>query len=43
VAVKDGKLLAVGALAEIEKANKGPATKVVDHGGKTLQPAFLAI
>jgi predicted amidohydrolase YtcJ/heat shock protein HslJ len=41
VAVKDGKLLAVGALAEIEKANKGPATKVVDLGGKTLLPAFL--
>jgi predicted amidohydrolase YtcJ len=41
VAVKDGKLLAVGARAEIEKANKGPATKVVDLGGKTLLPAFL--
>jgi len=41
VAVKDGKLLAVGALAEIEKANKGPATKLVDLGGKTLLPAFL--
>jgi len=41
VAVKDGKLLAVGARAEIEKANKGPATKVVDLDGKTLLPAFL--
>jgi predicted amidohydrolase YtcJ/heat shock protein HslJ len=41
VAVRDGKLLAVGALAEIEKANKGPATKVIDLGGKTLLPAFL--
>jgi len=41
VAVKDGKLLAVGSLAEIENANKGPATKVVDLGGKTLLPAFL--
>ncbi len=41
VAVKDGKLLAVGALAEIEKTNKGAATKLVDLGGKTLLPAFL--
>ena len=41
VAVKDGKLLAVGELVEIEKANKGPATKMVDLGGKTLLPAFL--
>ena len=41
VAVKDSKLLAVGARAEIEKNYKGTSTKVVDLGGKTLLPAFL--
>lgn len=41
VAVKDGKILALGTQAEIEKANKGPATKLVDLSGKTLMPAFL--
>ena len=41
VAVKDGKILAVGARADIERAHKGPATKVVDLAGKTLLPGFL--
>lgn len=40
LAVKDGKILAVGARAEIEKA-KGKATKVVDLGGRTLAPGFV--
>ena len=29
VAVKDGKILAVGSRADIERANRGPATTVV--------------
>jgi predicted amidohydrolase YtcJ len=41
LAVKDGKILAVGNLAEIESAYKGQATGVVDLAGRTLLPAFL--
>jgi hypothetical protein len=41
LAVKDGRILALGARAEIEKAHKGGATKVVDLGGRTLVPAFI--
>jgi predicted amidohydrolase YtcJ len=41
LAVKDGKILAVGTRAEVEKAHKGQATQVVDLGGKTLLPSFL--
>jgi predicted amidohydrolase YtcJ len=41
LAVKDGKILAVGARAELEKAHQGPATKVVDLAGKALLPGFL--
>jgi predicted amidohydrolase YtcJ len=41
VAVQDGKILAVGARAEIEKAHKGAATTLVDLAGKTLLPAFI--
>ncbi len=41
VAVKEGKILAVGARADVEKAHKGTATKVVDLGGKTLLPSFI--
>ncbi len=41
LAVKDGKILAVGTRAELENANKGAATKVVDLGGKALLPGFL--
>ena len=41
LAVKDGKILAVGARAEIETAHKGAATKVVDLAGKTLLPSFI--
>ena len=38
LAVKDGKILAVGARADVEKAHKGSTTRVVDLGGKTLMP-----
>ena len=41
LAVKDGKILAVGAKADIEKAHRGATTQVVDLGGKTLLPGFL--
>ena len=41
LAVKNGRILAVGARADIETAHKGAATKVVDLGGKALLPAFI--
>ncbi len=41
VAVKDGKILTLGTRAEIEKANKGAATEVVDLDGRALLPALL--
>jgi hypothetical protein len=39
--VKDGKIVAVGARADVEKAHKGGTTKVVNLGGKTLMPSFI--
>jgi len=39
LAVKDGRILAVGALSEVI-AGKGPDTKVVDLKGKCLMPGF---
>lgn len=41
LAVKDGKILALGAKAEVEKAHRGAATKAVDLGGRTLAPGFI--
>jgi len=41
LAVKDGRILAVGANGEIERSCKGQATTVVDLAGKTLLPGFL--
>ncbi len=41
LAVKDGKILAVGSRAELEKAHVGPATQKIDLAGKTLTPAFI--
>lgn len=41
VAVKDGKILAVGTRAEVERAHKGPATRFVDLGGKALLPGLI--
>ncbi len=40
LAVKDGKILAVGAKADV-LMTKGDATKLVDLGGKTLVPGFV--
>lgn len=39
VAIKDGRILAVGSSADIT-ARKGDATQVVDMGGKLVMPAF---
>ena len=41
LAVKDGKILAVGTRADVEQAHKGASTRVVDLAGKTLLPAFI--
>ena len=41
LAIKDGKILAVGTRTDIEGAHKGDATKVVDLQGKALLPAFI--
>jgi predicted amidohydrolase YtcJ len=41
VAVKDGKILAVGSLADVEKAHRGAATQLVDLAGHTLAPGFV--
>lgn len=39
VAIKDGRILAVGSAADIAR-RKGAATRVVDLGGKLVLPAF---
>jgi predicted amidohydrolase YtcJ len=41
LAVKNGKILALGSRAEIEQAHKSTATKMIDLGGKTLAPGFV--
>jgi len=41
LAVKDGKILAVGAKADIEKAHKGKMTRIVDLAGTALLPGFI--
>jgi predicted amidohydrolase YtcJ len=41
LAVKDGKILAVGTRAEIERVHKGRATAMVDLAGKALLPGFI--
>ena len=41
LAVKDGKILALGRLEDIQKAHKGKTTKIVNLGGKTLLPGFI--
>ena len=39
VAIKDGKIVAVGTRAKVEKL-KGKATRIVDLGGRLVLPAF---
>jgi predicted amidohydrolase YtcJ len=41
LAVKDGKILAVGERSSVESGHKGAKTQVVDLGGKTLLPGFI--
>jgi hypothetical protein len=41
LAVKAGKIVAVGTRVDVEKAHKGAGTRVIDLGGKALLPAFL--
>jgi predicted amidohydrolase YtcJ len=41
VAIKDGKILAVGSRTDIEQAYRGDATQRVDLGGHTLVPGFI--
>ena len=41
LAVKDGKILALGSTADIEKAHRGETTTMVDLTGRTLMPGFI--
>lgn len=41
LAIKDGKILAVGARADIEKAHKGETTRTLELAGRTLMPGFI--
>ncbi len=41
LAVKGGKIVAVGTWSEVEKTHKGASTRVIDLGGRTLVPGFL--
>ena len=41
LAVKDGRILALGGKADIEAAHKGEPTAVVNLSGKTLMPGFI--
>ena len=41
VAVKDGKILAVGSRNEIEDQHKGESTRIVELDGRTMLPGFV--
>ncbi len=41
VAIKDGKIVAVGGRSDVEAAHRGEGTHVVDLAGKTLLPGFI--
>jgi predicted amidohydrolase YtcJ len=41
LAVKDGRILAVGSRADIEQTHRGAATQTVDLAGRTLLPGFM--
>ncbi len=41
LAIKEGRIVAVGSRAEIEKAHQATSTEVVDLQGKTLLPGFI--
>ncbi|WP_269790454.1 amidohydrolase [Stenotrophomonas sp. Iso1] len=41
LAIKDGKIVALGSLSDITTSSKGASTKMVDLKGKTLLPGFI--
>ena len=41
LAVKDGRILAVGSRKVVEQGHRGVGTRVVDLASKTMLPAFL--
>jgi predicted amidohydrolase YtcJ len=41
LAVKDGKILAVGPQSRLEQSHQGAATTLIDLGGRTLAPGFV--
>lgn len=41
LAIRDGRILAVGLRDEVEAAHRGPGTEMVDLAGKTLLPGFI--
>jgi len=41
IAIKAGRIVAVGSRQQVEKAHKGSTTRMVDLGGKTLLPGFI--
>lgn len=41
VAIKDGKILGLGALKEVNAQFKGDKTQLIDLAGKTLMPSFI--
>jgi len=41
VAVKDGRIVAVGSRKAVEKTWRGPKTQMTDLAGKTLMPGFI--
>ena len=41
VAVKAGKIVAVGSRSSVEMAQKGPKTTVIDLAGRTMIPGFI--
>jgi hypothetical protein len=41
VAIKDGRIVAVGARATVERTHRGPTTRVIDLAGRTMIPGFI--
>ncbi|OOK84280.1 amidohydrolase family protein [Mycobacterium kansasii] len=41
VAIKDGRIVAVGACDDVVQQHQGPRTRTVDLAGKTLLPGFI--
>jgi hypothetical protein len=41
VAIKDGRIVAVGARAAVERTHLGPKTRLIDLKGRTMVPGFI--